>query len=247
MRPLGAALLGIHHRLEQRTEDGGRHARPVVAAGVDQVRAHGLVEPRNAQSPGEQRAVDIGKGVELTRRARQPLALGRVEHVEQLAQHPACVAAVGLGVVLEQLQEDVARLEDAGVVGEQAEQRAHEKLFERVAGIARRLERIVQLAYQLGGLDGDGGLRLEADLAAEHEVEGGDVLVEVGEVKGQRRFAAFAIAQHPGLEVAGQHEPGLLVLDDAFEIIQRLTVRPCAGRASSFSVQSAGRRARRHP
>ncbi|MBW7835404.1 MAG: hypothetical protein H3C28_02035 [Sphingomonadales bacterium] len=53
VRALGAALLGIHHRLKKRAEDGGRDARPVEPAGVDQALAHAGVKGRDAQPIAE--------------------------------------------------------------------------------------------------------------------------------------------------------------------------------------------------
>ena len=49
------------------------------------------------------------------------------------------IAAVLFGVGLDQLKENVLGFENAGVVSEQAEQQAHEQLFEIMPGVVRIL------------------------------------------------------------------------------------------------------------
>src|SRR3546814_14517704 len=90
--------------------------------------AHLPVELRDAQTAGEDVAIYIGKGVEFARQALLPPGLGRVEHVEELAEHQSHIAAVGARVGVDQLEENNIRLKDASVVGEQAkEARAEER------------------------------------------------------------------------------------------------------------------------
>ena len=50
-----------------------------------------------------------------------PLGHRRIEHLEQLRQPGTQVRAVHAGAVLQELEEDVAGLEDASVVGKQTE------------------------------------------------------------------------------------------------------------------------------
>src|SRR5262245_30594591 len=59
VRALGPALLLVHHRLEQRAEDGGRYSVPTELADLEQQVAHGGVEGRRAQALREQIAVDV--------------------------------------------------------------------------------------------------------------------------------------------------------------------------------------------
>ena len=103
-----------------------------------------------------------------------------VEHLKQQRQLCAEVGAIGCGALLYPGTECAGGLEDAGVFREQAEQQAHQQHFERVTCVASRLERIVQLAHALGGLDVDRVLRrdgLRAVTGDEGEVL--DVLVQV--------------------------------------------------------------------
>ena len=220
-----AALVGAHHRLEQAAEDRRAHPGPVVARRVEQHRPHRGVEHRRPQPPGEQRAVNVGKGVQLGAQAALALGLGRVEHVEQLVQRRSDIMALVGGVVVDQLEEDVFGLEDAGVVGEQAEQQADQQLLQVVPAIPRLIQRVMQSAHQLGRLDRHACLRLEGDAAAEHEVERLDVPVQVGESEGQRLARAVPVAQHPCLKVARQDEARLLILRNALQIVERLQLR----------------------
>ena len=57
------------------------------------------------------------------------------------------------GTRLDEVEEDVARLEDAGVVGKHAEHDPHEKAFQIVVPMAGFRERLVQPPDQLSGLD----------------------------------------------------------------------------------------------
>ena len=99
-----------------------------------------------------------------------------------MRQLRAEVGAVGRGALFDPGAKRLRRLEDAGVVGEQAEQQAHQQHFQRVAFVAAGLERVVQLAHLLGGLDVDRVLRLDLlRLIAGDEAEMLDVLVQVGE------------------------------------------------------------------
>ena len=80
---LGAPLGGVHHRLEERTEDGGRDGRPVEAAGVDQSRPHRRVKIGNGKPCREQVAIDIGKAGEVFIEFGLTLVHRRIQHLEQ--------------------------------------------------------------------------------------------------------------------------------------------------------------------
>ena len=59
VRAQGATLIAIHHGLKQRTEDSGRDARPVEAAGLEQALPHCGIEARNGNLLSEQLSGDV--------------------------------------------------------------------------------------------------------------------------------------------------------------------------------------------
>ena len=221
MGALGPAFLGIHDRLEQRTENGGRNLGPIVPRRIQQQGQHLAIELGQPQPVTKQPAVDIGEGVQFCRSACQPLLFRCVQHVEQFAQNGARIAAIGLHVVFNQLKENVLGLENPGIVGKQAEQQPHQQLFQIVPGIARCFQRIVQLAHQFRRLDGNAGLGFKADLAALDKGEGFDMAVQVGQLEFKLALF-FQIDQPPVLEIAGQHIARALGRVDAVDIVQRL-------------------------
>ena len=90
------------------------------------------------------------------------------------------------------MQENVAWLKDAGVVGKQAKHHADEEKLQVVAVVARLRERVVQARNTLGRLDVDRVLVAEgAPLHPDDEAEFFNVLRQVGEGKA-RLFAAGA-------------------------------------------------------
>ena len=198
----GAAGRGLHDGLEQRAEDGGRDGGPVEAARVEQRLAHGRVEVGNAQRAAEQGAVDVREARQIF--VERPLAavLRRVEHLEQPRQPRPQVRAVLARAGFQQVEEDVARLEDAGVVREQAEDGAHQEPLQVVAGVAGGFQRVVQAAHAFGRAHVDRVLIPEgAPLHAQDEAEIFDVAGQVGQ--GEARFAALvAVEQREGLKVA---------------------------------------------
>ena len=239
VRPLRAALLRLHHRLEQRAEDRGRDVRPVEAAGVQQRPAHRRVEGGNAQRPLEQRAVDIGEpGKVLVERLLAP-GLGRVENLEQLRQPEPEVGAVLARARLDQVQEDVARLEDARVVGEQAEHDPHQEALQVVAPVARRRQCVVQPPDQLGGLDVGGILIAEgAALHPEDEAERLDMARQVREREG-RGLPLVQIVQFERPEVADQDEARALALRQRVEILPACSYAAFRSRPALFCSTSS--------
>ncbi|GGE19168.1 hypothetical protein GCM10011529_27110 [Polymorphobacter glacialis] len=144
-----------------------------------------------------------------------------IENVEQFDEGASGVGAIGLGVEIDQLEENVLGLENAGVVGEQAEQQADQQAFEIMTGVAAILQRIVEAAHQLGGLDVDAGLGGEAALAAEDEGEGFDVLVKFRE--GEMGVGAgFEVEQVPALKIAGQDVAWLVAIIEPVDVIECL-------------------------
>ena len=241
---LGAAGRGLHDGLEQRAEDGGRDGGPVEAARVEQRLAHGRVEVGNAQRAAEQGAVDVREARQIFVQRLLAAVLRRVEHLEQPRQPRPQVRAVLARAGFQQVEEDVARLEDAGVVREQAEDGAHQEPLQVVAGIAGGFQRVVQAAHAFGRAHVDRVLIPEgAPLHAQDEAEGFDVAGQVGQ--GEARFAALvAVEQHEGLG----SRTGVGSAAGRVRAARRNTYRPVrvrrpgCGRRSS--VRPAARRAR---
>ena len=132
--------------------------------------------------------------------------LGRVEHGEQLAELGAEVVAVGGGVLLQQRPE-LGRVEDGGVLGEEAEEQAHQQHLQGVAGVAVGQQRIVELGHELGGL-GVGGVfgALGAGWSvAGEEAEQVQVLGQLGQGKVVAQVLVEVVEAQAG-KVADEHE-----------------------------------------
>ena len=96
------------------------------------------------------------------------------------------VGAVLAGAVLDEQLESV-RLEDAGVVGEEAEEDPHQETLQLVAGITAGFKGIVESAHDVDGLEVDRVLVFKAVLlVAGDEPKGVDLLVQLREGKFQR-------------------------------------------------------------
>ena len=107
---------------------------------------------------------------------------------KQLREQCAEIGAIGPCAGLEEVEEDVAGLEDPGVVGEQAEHEPHEEAFQVVAPVARCVQRVMELADDLGCHDVRRVLIAEgAALNADDEAEGLHLLGEFRE----RRTRSF--------------------------------------------------------
>lgn len=214
-----AALLGVHHRLEQGAEDGRADLLPAEAAGLEQALAHGSVEVGDRQDLGEEVAVDVGEAVEILVQALLPLVGRSVQHLEQVDQLGAQVRAVLGRAVLNVGLQQAQLIEDPGVVGEQAEQQAHQQPFQRMAVIAGCLQRVVKLAHQLGGDDVDRVLILEDTLFdADDEAERLDMIGQIRQ--GEPSFlACVQVDQMEGLEVADQNVARKLVVLQTREVV----------------------------
>ena len=121
-----AAGLGVHDALEQAAKDGGADGRPVERAGVEQRLAHGGGEVGHGQAFFKQLAVDVGKGGQLRVERGAAFGVGCVEHLKQLRQARAQVRAISGGAFFDKGAKRLRGLEDAGVVGKQAKQQAHQ-------------------------------------------------------------------------------------------------------------------------
>ncbi len=151
------ALFRLHDSLEQRPEDGGRNPAPVESRAGEQRVPHVAVELGETQSFGEQLAVDVRQIGEQFVQIGLPIFPGRIQHLEQPRQVNPQVRSVRRRAVLQVIGERVS-LENAGVFGKQAKQNSHQKPLQRVPRIAAGLQRVVQIAQNLHGLDIDGVL-----------------------------------------------------------------------------------------
>ena len=121
-----------------------------------------------------------------------------------MGKHRSEVDAVPASARLQEVKQDVARLEDARVVGEQAEYDSHKKSFQVVALVARVVERVVEPPDQLGGLDVRRVLIAELPaLDAEDETERLDMRGQVREGEDDD-LPLVQIVKLEGLEVAHQ-------------------------------------------
>ena len=122
-----------------------------------------------------------GKAARVSSRFFCALVLGRVEHREELRQMDAQVGTVGLGAVLDEQPEGLA-LEDAGALREETEEDPHQEAFQLVAGVAARLQGVVQIVHDGDRAEIDRVLVREAVLlVAGDEGERVDVAVQVGQ------------------------------------------------------------------
>ena len=222
MRALPSPLVLVHDGLEQGAEDGGGDIRPVEPAGVEQALPHGGVERGDAERPVEKVPIYVGEAVEILVEIPGAFVFRRIEDLEELGEPPAEVRTVFSRAVLQQIEEDVPGLEDAGIVREEAEDDADQELLQIVSLVAGGFERVVEVAHPFGGLDIDGVLILErALLYAEDETEllhmsgqvferKGYVLVFVQIVEFERpEIAQQDIARQVGILEAGEVGEGL--------------------------------------
>ena len=121
-----AAGLGVHDALEQAAKDGGADGRPVERACIEQRLAHGGGEISHGQRFFKQLAVDVGKGGQLRIERGAALGLRCVEHLKHLRQARTQVRTVGRGTFFDEGTKCLRGLKDAGVVGKQTKQQAHQ-------------------------------------------------------------------------------------------------------------------------
>ncbi len=191
--------------------------------------AHVAVELGKAELLGEEVAVDVGELLEFFVEPRLAFFHRRIEHGEQECQSCSKIAAVLGGAVLD-VEAEGFTVEQAGVLGEQTEQDAHEELLEVVPGVTASFERIMQLTEHFGGFDVDGVLFLELVLLVtgdEREVV--DVLVQLREREGDASVL-LQIVQRNAREVrdddvAGNLFAALLVAGEVLDVVHRLGVR----------------------
>ena len=194
----------VHDGLEERAEDRRGDLRPVEPAGVEERPAHGAVEGRNGQRAPKEVAVDMGEARQVLVERGVPVFHRRVEHLEELRQRVPQVGPVLPRAALQQVEEQVAGLEDAGVVREEAEQQPDQEALQRFAGVPGVPEAVVEAAHEFRGFDVDRILVAESPpLDAEDEPELLDVLREVGEREGHP-LPFVAVVEVEGAEVGEQ-------------------------------------------
>ena len=231
MGSLGATVGWIHDRLEQCPEDGRRNRGPVELPRIEQCLPHRGVEGRDAKHFGKQIAVDVREAGQVLVKHPRTVVRRRVQHLKQLRHPGAEVGAIGSRAFLDEVQEDIARLEDARVVGEQAEHGPYQEQLQVVAAVAGCLEHITKARDQLGGLNVDRILIAErAALHADDEPKLLDVLRKVGE--GEAGLLAFVPVEQPkGLEVAEKLEAGRV------EILMRsASLTACGGQITTSTL-----------
>ena len=145
-----------------------------------------------------------------------------IQDLEELCQARTKVGAIARGALFEPQTERLRRLEDSGVIGEQTEEQAHQQQFQRMSGIAARLEQIVQVAHLLGRLDVDRVLRaylLRAIAGDEAEVP--HVLVQLVQPKLDVEIALQVVQPEPR-EVGNQDVPRQVAIGQRVEIVRGL-------------------------
>ena len=126
------------------------------------------------------------------------------------ASHPPRSEPSSPRAVLQQVEEDVPGFEDAGIVGEEAENDADKELLQIVSLVAGGFERVVEVAHPLGGLNVDGVLILErALLYAEDEAE----LLHMGGQVFERKGYVLVFVQIVEFETSGNRSAGYSAAD----------------------------------
>ena len=143
------------------------------------------------------------------------------------AEPQAGIASVRVGALRDERRENVPGLEDAGVVGKQAEHQPHEKPLQVVPGIARLLQGVVQLAHHFRSFDIDRVLLAERAFPdAKDEGEILDVLGKLAEPK-SNCGVIFEVVQLEDLEIAHQNVAGKLVLFEPGKVVEGLFLGAC--------------------
>ena len=154
----------------------------------------------------------------------RPVEAASVEHLEQLREPRPQIGTVFARARLDEVQKDVARLKDACVVGEHAEDDTHEEAFQIVTPVSGIGERVVQPPDQLGGLDVRWVLIAEGPaLHAKDKAEHLDMRGQVHEREGDDS-ALVEIVKLEGLEIAHQDVARALAIRQRVEILPRLSI-----------------------
>ena len=241
MRSLRPALARIHHGLKQSPEDRGRDLRPIEATRIQQLPAHRRVERRNLELLPEQIAVDIGEAGKVVVQLLLAVRFGSAQDLKQFGHVSAQTSAVNIRSGLDALGECAALVENASMVGEQAENDSHEEPLEVGPPVARLFERIVQRSNDLCCFDVDGILVPEGSrLDSNDESELLDMIRKI--FKCEPELTSFVeVVQFEGLEVAHQDVARPLALGERVEVLARLRIgsREVASAALLFDQEDA--------
>ena len=121
---------------------------------------------------------------------------------------------------------ELVRLEDACVLGEETEEEAHEIDFERVAGVADGIHRVVETRHLLGGLAVHGVLLayLAAVVRADHVAEERHVLAQVLQGELGEGVVLFEVVEAEALEVRHDDGVGIVGGRQRAHVLHRLLV-----------------------
>ena len=145
-----------------------------------------------------------------------------IQNIKKLAQPEAGITAIWIRPLGDERGEDVSGVEDAGIVGEEAENEPNEKPLQVVPFVARLFQGVVELAHHFGGLNVDRVLVAEGPLLdAEDETKGLYVLRKLVE-RESSDDVVFEVMQFEALEIADENVTGKLVLFQAGEVIKSL-------------------------
>ena len=134
------------------------------------------------------------------------------------------IGPVLAGPRLDEVEEDVARLEHPGVVGEHAEHDAHEEAFQVMPPVACLRERVMQPPDQLRSFDVRRILIAESPaLHADDEAKRLDMRGQVREPEGGN-FLFVQVPKLEGLEVAHQDVARTLALGECVEVLPGLLI-----------------------
>ena len=197
-------------------------------------RSHRRVEVGDVELGCEQITVDIGKSGKVFIKLGLTLVHGRIQHLEQPRKPTAKVGTVLAGPGLKQVKKNVSRLEDAGVIGEQAEHRAHQEQLQVMAAVTGHLERIMQPSHRCRGFDVDRILITEGSaLHAQDEAELLDMVVQVRQ-RESNVFTFVQIVKLEGLEITNQDIARAGPLGQAVEILPGLSIGAARSRPALF-------------
>ena len=136
-------FLTIHHGLEQGAKNGRRNPGPVETARSKKTIAHLGVERWKRQALPEQHPVHVRELPQILVQRDRTLAIGSVQRLEYHRQESAEIRPVLPRSLFEEFLEYPALLENARIVGEQAEHDPDEKAFQIMPVITRALQSIV--------------------------------------------------------------------------------------------------------
>ena len=210
-----AAFAVVEDALEEGAEDGGGNAGPVEAAGGEEAVAHVAGEAGGLDGVLEEVAVDVGEGGEVFVEGGDALVGRGVEHFEEVVELGAEVGAVFAGAVFDE-QVELGGFEDAGIVGEEAEEEPDEEPFQGRAPVVARFHGVVQFGHERGGLEVGRVFLAEAvGLLADEEGEMLDVAVQVVEGEfdhGVSLIFGFEVVEHHAGEIGHDHVAGDFVV-----------------------------------